>query len=447
MTSQIANRNTFLAELVSQSRQLGKAKRETCAYGLKDLRDAAVDYLHSATFPTTQDEEWRFTDLSPLLEIPFQVADSKATSNIGLKDITLPISSKDDLPLRVVFVNGFYAPHLSTLEASLLPTVALEFYAGNLSHAPGLYHERIREYLNKNLHHHEVFSALNITGLVDASVIVAPRNQAIDQVIHLLFISTGESPTLALPHCLVIAEPGSSLTLVEDYATLGPASTFTNAVTEIVVGENASVNHIRIQREGGKAFHIGKSAIAQSRNSRYTCHAVNLGAQISRHNLEVSQLGEGTETTLNGLTVIGGEQLADTHSVIAFNHPHGTSRQLHKCIVGDKAHAVFNGKVFVPKPAQLTDAGQLSRNLLLSPKARVDTKPQLEITADNVKCSHGATVSQLEDDEVFYLQSRGLNEDMSRHLLIDAFAAEVLNQLPISGVRQMLSRAVASRTN
>lgn len=446
MTTQVINREKFLPNLVSQFRQLGKGKRETCAYGLKDLRDIATEYVLAAAFPTTRDEEWRFTNLSPLLEIPFQVAENKPL-DVGLSDITLPVSSKEDLPLRLVFVNGYYAPQLSSVQSSLLPTLALEFYAGNLSNAPGPYHARIREHLSKHQQQSEVFSALNIAGLVDAAVVFVPENKAIDTPIHLLFFTiAGATPVMCQPHCLVIAEPGSSITLVEDYATIGNVSTFTNAMTEIVVGENATVNHLRIQREGGEAFHIGKSTISQSRHSRYTCHAISLGAKISRHNLEVTQAGEGTETTLNGLTLIGGEQLADTHSVIGFNHPHGMSRQLHKCIVDDKAHAVFNGKVFVPKLAQLTDAGQLNRNLLLSPKARVDTKPQLEIVADNVKCSHGATVSQLEDDEMFYLQSRGLDETTSRHLLIDAFAAEILNQLPVAAVRVMLARIVASRT-
>ncbi|MGH2416341.1 MAG: SufB/SufD family protein, partial [Microcystaceae cyanobacterium] len=154
--------------------------------------------------------------------------------------------------------------------------------------------------------------------------------------------------------------------------------------------------------------------------------------------------GEQTQTTLNGLTMIGGNQLADTHSAIALNYPYGRSQQLHKCIVGDRAHAVFNGKVFVPKPAQLTDAAQLNRNLLLSPKARVDTKPQLEITADNVKCAHGATVSQLEDDEIFYLQSRGIDEDDARNLLINAFTAEVINQIPVHSLQERLTQIVNS---
>jgi Fe-S cluster assembly protein SufD len=158
--------------------------------------------------------------------------------------------------------------------------------------------------------------------------------------------------------------------------------------------------------------------------------------------LEILQTGEQTQTTLNGLTMIWGNQLGDTHSAIALNYPYGVSRQLHKCIVGDRAHAVFNGKVFVPKPAQQTDAGQLNRNLLLSSKARVDTKPQLEITADNVKCAHGATVSQLEDDEIFYLQSRGIDENAARNLLINAFAAEIINEIPLSSLREILLNTV-----
>lgn len=442
MSTQVANRKAFLAELVNQYRKLGKGKRETCAYGLKELRNAASEYVLASSFPTTKDEEWRFTDLSPLLEIPFQVAENNQESAIALSDITLPVNAKDALPLRVVFINGFYAPHLSTVTASLIPTLSLGLFVGNLSNAPSPYHDRIREHLNK-LEYNEVFWALNVAGLVDAAVVFVPPNQEIEKPIHLLFVTTAEAtPTMSQPHCLVIAEPGSHITLVEDYASIGNVSTLTNAVTEIIVGENAHVNHNRLQREGGKAFHIGKSAIAQARNSHYTCNAISLGAKLSRHNLEISQTGEQTETTLNGLTAIAGEQLADTHSSIALNHPHGTCRQLHKCIVADQAHAVFNGKVLVPKPAQLTDAGQLSRNLLLSPRARVDTKPQLEITADNVKCAHGATVSQLDDEEVFYLQSRGLNANDARNLLINAFAAEILNQLPVASLRERLSSAI-----
>jgi Fe-S cluster assembly protein SufD len=361
---------------------------------------------------------------------------------MSLSDITLPVTAKDALPLRVVFVNGCYAPHLSTVDASLMPTLSLGLFVGNLSNAPSSYHDRLRDHLGKQ-ENNEVFSALNRAGLVDAAVVFVPKNQEIETPIHLLFVTAAhEAPTMSQPHCLVIAEPGSSVTLIEDYATIGNVSTFTNAVTEIVVGENASVNHTRIHREAHSGFHIGKTSVAQGRDSRYTCNAITLGGKLSRHNLEILQTGEQTQTTLNGLTAIAGEQLADTHSAIALNYPHGTSRQLHKCIVAGSAHAVFNGKVFVPKPAQVTDAGQLNRNLLLSPKARVDTKPQLEITADNVKCAHGATVSQLDDEEVFYLQSRGLDAKDARNLLINAFAAEIINQLPVPALRERLASVI-----
>jgi Fe-S cluster assembly protein SufD len=218
-------------------------------------------------------------------------------------------------------------------------------------------------------------------------------------------------------------------------------------VTEIWVNENAQVSHSRIVLESDTAFHIGKTAVTQARYSRYSCNAVTVGGKISRHNLEILQTGEQTETTLNGLTVIADKQLADTHSAIALNHPHGISKQLHKCIIGDRAHGVFNGKIFVPKPAQLTDAAQLNRNLLLSSKSRIDTKPQLEITADNVKCAHGATVSQLEDDEIFYLQSRGIDENDARKLLVNAFAAEIINLIPVTSLGEKLLKTVVTLTN
>jgi Fe-S cluster assembly protein SufD len=436
INTQVATREMFLAGLVNQCEKLGAANAKSSAYGLNDLRDIATQYVLAASFPTVRDEEWRFTDLSSLLQIQFNVPQSNQSA-IALSDIIMPVKDKGDLPLRLVFVNGVYAPDLSAVN---LP----DFYVGNLSNAPEKYQARIADILSQHKQQTEVFTALNIAGLVDSAVVFVPANMSIALPIHLLFLTApGASPTMCQPHCVVIAEPGSNVTLVEDYATIGNVAAFTNAVTDVVVGENAAVNHVRLQREGLNVVHIGKSAIDQSRNSRYTCHAISLGGKISRHNLEVFQHGEATETTLNGLTVAFGEQLADTHSLINFNHPHGTSRQLHKCIIGNKARAVFNGKVFVAKAAQLTDAGQLSRNLLLSPRARVDTKPQLEIVADNVKCSHGATVSQLEDDELFYLQSRGLDLERSRYLLIDAFAAEILDKLPIVGVAKMLSTCMA----
>lgn len=436
-----SDRTTYLAELLSQSCSV-----ETSDNLLKELRQHAAAFVQEQTIPTTREEEWRFTDLSPLLQINFQAPKAVALAESEIASLQIPEAANS----RLVFVNGIYAPLLSAVTG--LPAGV---FAGNLANLPSGYRDRLGNYLAQQPGAEEVFTALNTTGLTDVAVVWVPKNQEVDTPIHLLFISNaGEFPIITQPRCLIVAEQGSAVTLVEEYVS-HPLSHqgrggqalpyFTNAVAEIWVGENAQVNHTRIQREDGAAFHIGKSAIAQARDSRYTCNAISFGGQLSRHNLEIFQRGEQTETTLNGLTIITGEQVGDTHSAIALNHPYASSRQLHKCIVSDKAHAVFNGKIFVPKPAQLTDAGQLNRNLLLSPKARVDTKPQLEITADNVKCAHGATVSQLDDEEVFYLQSRGLNQADARNLLINAFAIEIIERIPVASVRDMLSQIVKNQ--
>ena len=439
LTAASDRKDAYLSGLLNQCQRLEvQVIDPDIAALLKELRDRASLWVNKLTIPTKRDEEWRFTDLSPLLQVNFQTPDKFDLPQSAAAEFALP-----EVPVRLVFVNGVYAPNLSAVAD--LPEGLI---VGNLAQLPTTHRTKVGKYLAQQQGAAtEVFTALNTAGLTDVAVVWVPRNQQIETPIHLVFVSTTAStPTVSQPRCLVVAQAGSQLTLIEDYKAAGAGVYFTNAVTEIVLEENAQVNHTRVLQEGGEAFHIGKSAIAQSRNSRYTCNAITMGAKLSRHNLEVFQTGEGTETTLNGLTLIGGEQLADTHSAIALNHPNGITNQLHKCIVDGRAHAVFNGKVFVPQAAQLTNAGQLNRNLLLSPKARVDTKPQLEITADNVKCSHGATVSQLDAEEVFYLQSRGLNETDARNLLIDAFGAEILDRIPVASLRQRLARCVACRT-
>lgn len=410
---------------------------------LQQIRERATIWARELALPTKRDEEWRFTDLSGLMAVHFQAPLPVKVQELALAPLVLP-----EAGYRVVLVNGVYAPHLSTVEQAGILVV------GNLSQLPEKYRERLELYLAKHPSNNEVFAAINTAGLTDAAVVWLPKNTKIETPIHLLFLSiAAEASVISQPRCLVVAEAGSSATLIEYYSTLDslgcPGSSagtyFANAVTEIWLEDNAEIVHIRVQREASQAFHIGKTALAQARNSRYTGYAICLGAVLSRHNWEVLQTGEGTTTILNGLSAIAGSQLADTHSAIFLNHPYGTCRQLHKCIVNDSARAVFNGKILVPKPAQMTDAAQLSRNLLLSPKARVDTKPQLEITADNVKCSHGATVSQLDAEEIFYLQSRGLSREMSCNLLIDAFATEIIQQIPVKSLQKMLSRCVACR--
>lgn len=417
------------------------------SHGLLELRARGLAIVQELAIPTRRDEEWRFTDLSPLLDLTFH---GVGVTEIPRFDIT-PLILPEAVDSRLVFVNGVYSDSLSAV-ANLPEGV----YIGNLAGLPGQYATKVWEYLAKQEGGAEVFTALNTAGLSDVAIVWVGKNNIVDKPIHLLFISTTqEVPIIAQPRILVVAEANAQLTLVEDFAAnvAGCADIplhhpyFTNQVTEIWLEENAIVNHTRKQREAGNGFHIGKTAVSQAKSSRYTCNAISLGAKLSRHNLEIWQKGESTETFLNGLTMVGGTQVADTHSSVMLNHPHGITNQLHKCIVGDRAHGIFNGKVFVPQAAQFTNAGQLNRNLLLSPQARVDTKPQLEITADQVKCSHGATVSQLDAEEVFYLQSRGLKEADAKNLLIDAFVAEIINRIPLPSLRHRISQCTSCRTS
>jgi Fe-S cluster assembly protein SufD len=412
---------------------------------LQQVRDRAGAWVRELAIPTKRDEEWRFTDISPLFEVNFQGPQPVNLDALDIDSFVLPEAKNT----RLVFVNGVFAPNHSSVAG--LPEGV---FVGNLGQLPDELSARVGNYLGKQQGGREVFTSLNTAGLTDAAVVWVPKHKIVEESIHLLFIaSPTEGPILTQRRCLVVAEAGSAVQIVEHCVTaeigcpdLPPFLPYlTNTVMEVWVEENAEVKHTRVQRDGGAAYHIGKTAVGQARNSRYACNAVSLGAKLSRHNLEVYQTGEGTETNLQGLTVVNNQQLADTHSSIVLNHPHGSSNQVHKCIVDDKARAVFNGKIFVAREAQLTNASQLNRNLLLSKNARVDTKPQLEIIADNVKCAHGATVSELDGDRLFYLQSRGLDKATCRDLLIDAFAGEIIEKLPINSLRKMISQCVACR--
>ncbi|MGK7953931.1 MAG: Fe-S cluster assembly protein SufD [Crocosphaera sp.] len=411
------------------------------------LRKNAVAQVKELTLPTKKDEEWRFTDLSELYQLEFLAAKTETVTQTIIDRFILPESKAS----YIVFINGQYVSELSNVSA--LPQ---DVYVGNLSNVSDLQKDKIVNYLGKSEGEKDTFTALNTAGLTDAAVIWINKNIVVETPIQLLFLAVGnDTPSLIQPRTLVIAETGSSASLVEYYGTVTEHCSdiqknhpyFTNSVTEIWLDNNSQINHNRIQRELGDSFHIGRSYITQNQDSRYTCNEVNLGGKVSRHSLQIWQNGTQTESHLNGLTMIENQQVADTHTAVCLNHPYGVTHQLHKCIIDGNAQGVFNGKIFVPKPAQLTNATQLNRNLLLSPKARINTKPELQITADNVKCSHGATISQLEADELFYLQSRGLNEADARHLLIDAFAAEILECIPLKSLQQRLTQCVVCRTS
>ncbi len=437
--------NIFLQKLLQESQQKTVVVKEEIDSKLETIRNSAGFDLLSSRLPTTKDEDWRFTDLSELISQPFYLAKKEYLEAETIKHLFLP-ETKDNC---LVFINGFYAKDLSTVSAT---TSGL--YMGNLGNFPEVYLPEAFDYLTKENGEKEVFTSLNASGLTDAGVIWLQPKCIVENPIHVLHLSVlTEDSTFSQPRLLVVAEENSQVELVEHYHVINENCSnnsqshryFTNAVTQIYLGKNAKVNHTRLQQEGLKAFHIGNTTISQQRDSSYTCNEISLGSKLYRHNLEVIQEGEQTETYLNGLTTVSGDQIADTHSKVGLTKPHGTVNQLHKCILDGKAKIVFNGKILVPQAAQLTNAAQLNSNLVISPNASVNTKPELQITADNVKCSHGATISQLEADEVFYLRSRGLNETNARYLLIDAFAGEIINGISIESLKLRLNQCISCR--
>lgn len=403
------------------------------------LRANAVDCAGRLKVPTTRDEDWRFTDISPLAKLSFQPL--RGTSTVKAADVER--FYLDEAAVRLVFVDGTYMPQFSTSPSR---AGELGLVVADLSTAISTHGVAIEPHLGRHAgFEHNLFTALNTAFLHDGALVVVPRDTAAAEPVHVLFIAT-QPEAASHPRCLLIAEPGSSVTLVEDYVALHEGTYVTNAVAEIALGDNAEVNHIRVQRDSIHAFHIANCAVSLAHASRYRSVSVALGARISRYDLNVLLAAEGAECAIDGLALITERQLADTHSCIDHAVPNCTSRQLHKCIVDGAAHAVFNGKIVVRPGAQRTDSTQSSRNLLLSAKARIDTKPQLEIFADDVKCAHGATVGQLASEELFYLKSRGLSEVMARNLLTYAYGAEIIDRISIASLKHRLEQMVLERT-
>lgn len=403
---------------------------------LNQLRSSAVEAVSELTIPTTRDEEWRFTDISLLTKISLQPAHAAIKlSNADIQPFVIAEAST-----RLVFVDGVYAPKLSTLKA------ASGIVVSNLTSALANHANVIKQHLGQHASTKDnAFAALNTAFLHDAAVIMLPRNSAATTPVHLLFIAT-QKEVVSYPRTLVLADNGCAVTVIEDYVSLQEEAYLTNSVTEFVLADNAHVHHVRVQREGAKAFHIANCSAVLSRGSNYQSVSIAMGARISRYNLNI-KLAEGAECSADGLALISGRQLADTHTCIDHAQAHGVSRQLHKSIVGGAAHAVFNGKILVRKDSQKTDSQQSNHTLLLTEKAHVDTKPQLEIFADDVKCTHGATIGQLDSEEVFYLQSRGLSETIARNMLTYAFGAEVIERIPVASLKRSLEQTVLEQTS
>jgi Fe-S cluster assembly protein SufD len=404
---------------------------------LDTLRRSAVERFSVVGFPTSRDEEWRFTPITPIANTSWR--ESTASVRVTPRELDPYLFGHPEWT-RLVFVNGVYSPGLSS-EGSLPDGVRVVSLA-----------EAILEGMAADLGRHapieaNPFTALNTGRFRDGAFVQVPAQQNLEQPIHLLFVATEEAGgSVIQPRNLLIVGRGSRASFIESYVGLGSAQPYwTNTVTEVVAEANCWVEHTRIQREGERAYHVGGTYVSQDRDSHYRSFSLAMGSGLARHNLQTRLNDENVEALLYGLYLTRGNQLVDNHTAIFHDQPNCRSWEVYKGILEDRSRAVFNGKVFVRPEAQKTDAKQTNRNLLLSDRARVDTKPQLEIFADDVKCTHGATVGRLDDVALFYARSRGVPADEAQRLLTYAFAAEVIAEVAIEPVRAELERLVRER--
>ena len=412
---------------------------------IERLRESAFDRFEELGFPTTHDEEWKYTNVAPMSKLNFQPASEETLSTEAHQPIELEsFSYEESRNSQLVFVNGLYRSDLSMLDGLPDGVVALQLANAIRDEE---YSNVIREHLAREADFNDdAFSALNTAFLSDGAFLLIPEGVVVDSPIHLMFLTDSHSSRqVSFPRVLVVAKKNSSATVIESYSSTGENEYWTNAVVEIVLEDGARLEHYKLQHESIEAFHTAKTTAALGCGSLFDTTTITLGARLSRHDIRIRLDHPGAECRVDGLYIVAGEQHADTHSLIDHLEPNCTSRQLYKGILDGKSRAVFNGKVFVHQGAQQTDAQQTNRNLLLSSDARVDTKPQLEIFADDVKCAHGATVGQLEEEELFYLVSRGLHRELAQNLLTFGFAEEVIDKIKIESIKSQLGEVVLNR--
>ena len=409
---------------------------------LVPLRHSAMAAFERHGFPTTKNEEWHYTSPAPIAESSFAPMPA-ATAAVTLARLAPYLVGRADWP-RLVFVNGRYAPTLSRVD-TLDDGVRVMSLASALREEPTV----LERHLGKLAVFDDpalVFSALNTALFTDGALVHVERGAAPALPIHLLFVSDrAASGGVSHPRMLVALERESRATVIEQYVTLGEGPYLTNVVTEASIGDGATLHHLRLQREGADAYHVGTVAARQGRDSHLQSFSFATGAALSRTNIHTALAGEGCGATLNGLYMLDGAQHCDHQTRIEHIAPNCYSREVYKGILDGTSHGVFNGKVYVHPEAQKTDGKQTNNTLLLSERARVDTKPQLEIFADDVKCTHGATVGRIDETALFYMKSRGIRTAEARRLLTYAFAAEVLEMLPIEELKDELETLTLQR--
>jgi Fe-S cluster assembly protein SufD len=405
------------------------------------LRKAGISSFAEQGFPTLKDEDWRFTNIAPIAKLPFQPAQD-GSPNKAAKDLLPGAVFAKLAGSRLVFINGHFAAELSAVKG--LPAGVK---VSNLSAALAKDSAFVEKHLGRYaLPAGNAFAALNQAFFSDGAFIFVPAGVTVEEPVQLIFISSAKQPGETIqPRNLIIAEANSQLTVVESYLSAGDAVYFTNAVTELVAGDNAHVEHVKFQDESADAYHIATIHGQFGRTSRVNVHSFAVGAKLSRNNIRAKLAGEGLECILNGLYLTKDEQLADHHMIVDHAQPHCASHEYFNGILDDKSKGVFHGRILVRQIAQKTDAKQTNKNLLLSDDATADTKPQLEIYADDVKCTHGATIGQLNDESIFYLRSRGIGTETARRMLIHAFAGEIIERIRCEAARAELDKVVWDR--
>jgi Fe-S cluster assembly protein SufD len=407
---------------------------------LKALRQAGISSFASLGFPTTKNEEWKYTNVEPVVSQAFELAvgESKQPPSAELLSKAFV---EADAP-RLVFFDGVFAPQLSSLQGLPQGVQLVNLGALLKSEQSGLA-ARVARHADYRRH---AFVALNTAFINDGAAVMVSPGCRLSQPIYIVYMSgAGKRPLVSHPRTLILAGARSEVSIVESYAGVNGGAYFSNAVTELIGEPDAWVQHCRVQREGAAAFHTGTLAANVGRGCHLAAHAITLSGALVRNDVHVSLDGEGAECVLNGLYLGADKQHVDNFTEIEHVKPRATSLELYKGILDDASHGVFNGKIVVHKDAQKSDARQTNRNLLLSADAVVNTKPQLEIYADDVKCSHGSTIGQLDPDALFYLRSRGLGPDEARSLLSFAFASDIVARIKIKGLRRRLDDYLAAK--
>jgi Fe-S cluster assembly protein SufD len=402
---------------------------------LRDARVAAMARFAETGFPTTRDEEWRFTPITPLVNTAFVPAELLHVQPANLA----PYLFGAEAAAELVFVNGIFVPGLSRmtdLPAGVDVGSLAALLAGDAS--------KLDPVLTKIASPEEsAFTALNTALFADGAYVHVERKAVVDAPIHVLHYSTvSGAPSVSHARLAVVADELAQATIIETYAGPAGQTYWTNAVSEFAIGESAVVAHYRVQRESLEAYHVASMQLRTGRASVFTSQNLVLGGAIVRNDIGAVLAGEGGETTLNGLYVGAGDRLLDTHTTIDHATPHNISHEIYKGVLGGRARGVFNGKILVRIDAQKTDAKQTNKALLLSDAAQINTKPQLEIFADDVKCTHGATVGQLDAEMLFYMRARGLGKHEARALLIRGFAGDIVDRVKFEPLRARLDDAV-----